>query len=177
MTNIEVGLIVGIAVSVFVTVKSFRQTKAIQRKLQSIERIKEREEKNRLLDEIIGWANAVIDCGPVLDTTEQTGDELAIDQVYTYDVHTLAITRHELLAPKQRVEDIRDIASNFRQELKSAVRMATSLLEQHLRMLNEFSGDEVTAHQLGMHRYILIEVAKHVIEEAARIKLREMHKM
>ena len=172
----EVPLISGIAVLFFFAVKLFRENKANQKKLRHIEELRDREERKRLLNVLTDWATQIIQCGLDPDTAEAPGSRnLQDEETYNYNVETLTSTKQRLLAIRARTDYIRSVTSTFRQELKSAVRLTTGLLDQHVKLLDQFFEGEIDADQLGTYRYILNESAKHVIEEASKIKIADLH--
>jgi hypothetical protein len=62
-----VALTVAIAISLYIGVKSIRQTRYLQARHENL---RQQDNKQKLLNEIIDWATGIFECGRVPDTVQ-----------------------------------------------------------------------------------------------------------
>lgn len=181
----------------FMTWKSIRQTRSIQRA----------EKKERVLNEIIEWAIDIIRCGlkpPPIPTSQMAESEIGVK---LYGTSVLADLLLEYESISGRTEYINSIVLNFGGNLQSIVHslaevigIRTKLIEQQIDILSGKKVDvsgltelvktsvfkewtssqdwpkglnqsfKVILFKIQMNRTILLDNARQVIEEAAKVK-------
>ena len=154
----------------FMTWKSIRQTRSIQKN----------EQRQRLLNEIIEWAMDAITCGFEIDIPEES----EID-IKAYKVHFLGRLSDKLRAIQARGEYMKEIASAsvFGQGLNSAVKKATDNLSRVIKNVElDIKGEDsekTRAEKAEFEEYkkregTLNQCLNKILEEAAKIKTRDI---
>jgi hypothetical protein len=144
--------------------RTIRQTKSIQKA----------EKRERLLNEIIEWAEDIFMCGRVPDMVYLTIVERAqgIPEALGRDMSDYV--KHRFNAIKVRSIYIGKIALNFSEDLRRAVEQTIVCLDQQVKVLQLVSDGKGKWEAVGTHRKILDRCAKIVVEEAAKIKTRDI---
>ena len=162
LTAIIIALIIG--------VRSLVQTKNIQK----------REQKQRLLNEIIEWAIDVYkrpfekDFRTIVDATD-----INKLQLFVYE-HVVAV-KEGYQAMTGRIPYISEIARDFEQGLQKAVEELLKDLKAHIELLGEWqyvmadnmaADIDAYAKKADIHWRQLAESAHNVIKQATKIKLK-----
>ena len=135
--------------------RTIRQTRNIQKA----------EKRERLLNEIIEWSINVFNC-----------DIEALQLVNVNDAKAYIMNlqqRYEAFNVKSKY--IIKMASLFGRDLRIAVEKVTYDLGEHIKNLHHLYKDEVDAEEVGKHRYTLKQSANKLIEEAAKIKTKDIN--
>jgi hypothetical protein len=141
--------------------KTIRQNRVIQKA----------EKRERLLNEIIEWA---IDVGSpkyglnidVL-TSDGIGDN---DKLLAYSLNQ-AFHLDMLI---QKGNYIAKIAPIFTKDLEKAVEEVRGALAKHNKIIYSFVDGKIDAKTVGKHDFVLTQTANKVIEEATKIKTRDI---
>jgi len=155
--------LIAVTAALYIGIKSLRQTENIQKQ----------ERKHRLLNEIIEWAVDILECGRVPDMLyemrvkdvskpEELGSVIADDIRYRFN------------SIKARSSYIGKIVLSFGQDLQTAVKVTTEALDRQIELLKQMPDGKVNPTAVGDHRKILDQSANKVIEEAAKIKTRDI---
>lgn len=144
--------------------------------------LKKRERKERLLNEIIEWAIDVSKCGLDINISIFNGLHRAKDvkeMEFIKNTATLDLLS-AFLVVNARSEYISKMAFIFGQNLNRAIFETVESINEHIELLRKSYEDEdkkkikASSDDIGKHRNQLIKSAQKVIEEATKIKTKDI---
>jgi len=132
--------------------------------------LQQRERKERLLNEIIEWA---IDAAKPTYALTLTSLDYTLSEEDQTTIMQLSQASHTdtLIA---RGKYIGKIALIFTKDLSFAVENVRNNLEKHSKLIEDWVNGKGNAKAIGAHDYTLGQSANKVIEEAAKIKTRDI---
>lgn len=174
MTIGEIGQIAAlstaIVISLYLGVRSLRQTKSLQ------ERHIKQTRRQELINEIINWANDVIECGSTIELPA-TPEEIKMTR------HLRRIQATKLLLKFQtinsRSEYIRDVALVFSEDLANAVTLVANGLTKIAELIHERIkniDDEALTQQTSELELAIYEDARKVVVAAAAFKTEDIER-
>ncbi len=143
------------------------------RSIESRERLERerRDRKERLLNEIIEWAIDVAKPKYALNLISLTSSTGSIeDQSSALKLGWASDT--DMLIVRGNYID--KIVLLFTHNLRIAVEKVRHDLENHAKLINDLIDGKDTSKEIGKHQYALGRAANKVIEEAAKIKTRDI---
>lgn len=174
--NLVAGILVGggTLTLAIMTWKSIRQTKVIQKS----------EKRERLLNEIIDWAEGILSCGVIIDAVdlEALTGRLSIEE-FEYFI-TDRLNREFSILSVRSVYTLQSASEAFQNvKVRDYVKIAKNELEEIMDVLEKAQKDilekaekkpEDRIKTLESQRKKLNKSAQKVIEEATKIKTRDI---
>ncbi len=127
-----------------------------------------RDRKDRLLNEIIEWAEDILKCRPTLDITNRINLE-ALPSQQMLEMFLVDSTRWGFNAIKAEGIYIRRIASRFKRDLQDAVDVVSEKLVSQTKLLEQIPGGKSTLSDAAKNRELLNESAIDLMDKAVNL--------
>ena len=180
MTIGEIGqiaaLTTAIAISLYFGVKSLRHTKDLQEKqFKHDEEIRKREDRQKLLDEIIQWAIDISKCGLEVELPSKFE---RTPQGYLDFRNRMTQLQNVLRALLRKSKYISAVVLPSWQVLNIIIKELQTQLDDHVTQINEYIegniANESKLEALDKHRSTINGLVAGVIDEATQIKIQDL---